>query len=181
MITLGEITTQKVESQWPVTIDRAKRHCHVTVTDAEDNAYIGDLIQAVTQEAANFIGKDIAYTANTVYWYDFQGDTIKLYEGNFNSTISIVSDASVLQTVSETFPYHNYFTLTLSESISSDPLAIKFYTGYTQTLCPPAIKQAVLLRVKDYYDIHRGSMNDFNLFNTQAFERLLSPFKNTRF
>jgi len=181
MLTEEKITTSKVQLDWPVTVDRAKRHLHVDITDNDEDDYILSLIKAVTDEAASYIGKDIAYTRNTVNMYDFSGDKVKLWEGNFESTISVVSDASVSQTVSFTFPYYNYFELELSASVTSDPLEVKFYTGWEQENCPAAIKHAVLLRVKDYYDIQRGSMNDFSLYNTMAFERLLGPYKNTRF
>jgi len=179
MIAEKNITTAKTVVEYPITKDRAKRHCHVDKTWRDDDAYIEDLIEAVTQEAENYIDKDISYKSCENKYYDFSGEYIYINEGNFSSTISVVSDASVALTVSETYPYNNYCRLDLSASNSSDPLVVKYYTGFEKEDCPAAMKQAILLRLKDYYDIHRGSMNDFSLYNTMAFERLLDPFKNT--
>ena len=180
MFAENNVTTTKTISDWPVTVDRAKRHCHVDNTDRQEDDYIRDIIKAVTEEAEGVISKDIAYKTCTSNFYDFSSDYVYIEEGNFNSTTSVVSDASVAQTVIETFPYYNYCRLKLSTSVTSDPLEVKFTTGWTQENTPAAIKQAILLRIKDYYDIHRGSENDYQVYNTKAFERLLGPYKNTK-
>ena len=177
----NEITTEKTpdSNNYPITKDEAKRHCHVDKDFNQDDAYITQLIRACTREAEAFIGKDIAYTLNEVNMYDYIGQYVQIWEGNYNTLVSIVDDSSTSYTPEETFPFYNYIQFKLANSISSDPLNVKFYTGWTQPNCPENIKLAIMLRVKDYYDVHRSSESSYSISDTKSFERLLAPFKNT--
>lgn len=184
LYTCDEITTEKTVdiNNYPVTVAEAKRHCHVDQDYNLEDDYIDQLIRSCTREAEGFLGKDIAYTLNEVNLYDYSGIDVEIWEGNFNSLVSIVNDTSTLITPYRTYPYFNkiVFELSETESYTSDPLTIKFYTGWTQPNCPEDIKLAVLLRVKDYFDVHRSSEAGFQIYNSQAFERLLAPYRNSR-
>jgi hypothetical protein len=183
MLYTEEITFQKTkdDDNYPVTVAEAKRHCHVDKDWNEDDDYINQLIKSVTKESEAFIQKDICYTLNDYKLYDFTGDCIELWEGNFNNLVSITTDISTALTPDHIFPTYNEVIFEWeSTSFSSDPLEVKFYTGWTQPNCPEDIKLAILLRIKDYYDVHRSSESAFQVYNSYAFERLLSTYRNTR-
>jgi len=184
LYTHDEITTEKTVdiNNYPVTVAEAKRHCHVDKEWVDEDDYIDQLIRSCTREAEEFIGKDIAYTLNEINLYDFAGSELEIWEGNFNTLVSIVDDTSTLITPYRTFPYYNkvHFILSETATYTSDPLTVKFYTGWQQPYCPENIKLAILLRVKDYFDVRRSSETSFQIYNTQAFERLLAPFRNSR-
>lgn len=182
MLTYNEIITAKTvdANNYPVTVAEAKRHCHVDKDWVDEDDYIDQLIRSCTKEAEGFLGKDIAYTLVDVSIYDFSGSEIEIWEGNYNSLVSIVTDTSVSITPYRTFPYYNKIYFELPSSYSSDPLSVKFYTGWQQPNCPENIKLAILLRVKDYFDVRRSSETSFQVYNTQAFERLLAPYRNSR-
>lgn len=173
-----EITFQKSVSEYPVSVEEAKQQLQMTSTEFEEqDSYIEALIKAVTKEAESFLNADIAYTLNTYNLYDFSSDKIKINEGNYKSLVSIVTDASASIEAAITFPYYTYFKIELNSSVTSDPLQVKFYTGYTKSECPENLKLAIKMRVKDYYDHQRGSLTPLQLHDTKAFERLINSCK----
>ena len=183
LFTDNEITTLKTvdTDNYPVTVAEAKRHCHVDKDWVDEDDYIDQLIKACTKEAEAFLGKDVAYTLNEVKIYDFTSSSVEIWEGNYNSLDSIVLDTSVAITPTYIFPYYNYVLFDFDGvHYTADPLTVKFYTGWTQPNCPENIKLAILLRVKDYFDVHRSSEVSYQINDTKAFERLLAPYRNSR-
>ncbi len=169
-----EVTTQKTVIEYPVTVEECKEQLQMTQSEFGDQRnYIEGLIKTATIEAEAVFEADIAYTYNTVNLYDFSGSSIRIDEGNFNNLVSIITDASISLDASNTFPYYTYFVLDLSSSVFSDPLEVKFYTGFKRTECPENIKTAIKMRVRDYFDVQRTSMSTLNIYDTKAFERLI--------
>jgi len=167
----------KTKVSWPVSLSEAKRHLRVEDDFHEDDDYIQNLIYAATAKAEQYIGKDIAETTNSQSLYDYSGDDLTLMEGNFNSFTEAVTDTSTAYNAIETRIYYNSAYVELSESVSSDPLVVSYKTGYDQGECLPLIKQAILIKIKDFYDEQRSSYDKGTVRPNKAFEYQLDSFR----
>jgi len=175
------LTKTKVVDDYPITVREAKTHMGYGVNDlAAQEDYLAMLIRAVTKEAEDFIQKDICLTNNTYTFYDFSDDDVEIPEGHFYELTQIVTDTSTLVTPSYTFPYENYVLFEFSSSISSDPLVVQFQTGFEKENCPENFKLAIMMRIFDYFLVHRGSKSTLSLQDTQTFEKLLMTAMSTR-
>ena len=170
----------KTKLSYPISLKEAKRHLKV-INFNDDDDYITQLISAATQQCENYIGKDIAKTRNVVEIDDFCSDNFRVNEGNFLEVETVITDASTLKNVENTTAYYNYFTTELTESISSDPLTITFTTGYEDDECPEIIKQAILVKIADMYDVERTSYEYSGYKDNRIFERMLEPYKQILF
>lgn len=175
-----EITKSK--AYYPVSLNEAKRHLRVDMDFTDDDDYIEDLIVSATTLAENYINKDIAKTTNTLEIYNFYGDSITIYEGNFISVIDVVDeyDASI-GTIDYTAGHNNSFTINWSSPIEADPLKITFYTGYNDNETPQLIKQAILIKIGDLYDNARSDYNWNGMQDNKVFETILNSYIALRF
>lgn len=167
----------KTKSSYPVSLSEAKRHLRVEEDWHDDDDYIDNLIKAATQKAEQYIGKDIAETENVKIMYDYYGSSIVLDEGNFDSFTQAVSDSSTLVDIDHTEIGYNYAEVIFNSSISSDPLTITYKTGFVEGECPVLIKQAILVKIADLYDIDRQSYTVSTYKESKAFESLLDSYK----
>lgn len=167
----------KTKNSYPVNIEEAKRHLHLDIDFDKDDDYVSGLIEAATQKAEDYIGKDISYTDNTLTVYNFAGSGLMIPEGNFLLFTSAVTDASVSVPVEHTEIGYNRAYVRFSNSIESNPLIIKYKTGYEPGTTPSIIKHAVLIKIGDFYDSERSSYIQSGVKNSGAFERLLDSHK----
>jgi len=171
----------KTKSSWPVSLSEAKRHLRVDEDFHDDDDYISVLIQAATEKAERYIGKDIAETTSVQALYDFLGSYLWIPEGNFRSLDYAVTDTSVYATISKTDIRYNGVYIEFDTSYDADPLTISYSTGYTEGECPPSIKQAVLIKIADLFDIDRQSYTEGSIKESKAFEYLLDSFRLVEF
>ena len=171
----------KTKVSYPVSLSEAKRHLRVEDDWHEDDDYIQNLVYAATAKAEQYIGKDIAETTNTQSIYDFSGDSIQVSEGNFESFTQAVDDTSTLVSVDYTDVFYNHANVYFDNSSTSDPLVISYVTGFDDGECPPLIKQAVLIKIGDLYDIERQSYLMGSIRENKAFESLLDSFRYITF
>jgi len=178
------LPSTKTKTKYPVTLNEAKLHLRLDTSTMtpdyyDEDTYLQNVIYAATEAAEQFIEKDIALTDNVAEYYDYSSDTITLDEGNFIGVTSIVSDASVLSTVSETRKYYNGTYIKLAASVTSDPLTINYQTGFdpSTNAAPYNIKQAILIKIASMYDIDRSDYTLSIFKEGKAFERLLMPYK----
>jgi hypothetical protein len=168
----------KVKNSYPVNLEEAKRHLRLDIDFDKDDDYIRSLIEAATEKCEEYIGKDLSYTENTLTVFSFIGSGLMIPEGNFHSFISAVTDASVAVPIESTeIGYNRVYVKFSNDSVSSDPLIVKYKTGYEPGTTPSLIKQAVLVKVGDLYDNERSSYSSGNAKNDNAFERLLDSYK----
>jgi len=166
----------KTKSYYPVSLDEAKRHLRIDDSWDKDDDYIRNLIEAATQKCEEYIGKDIALTSNVLAIYGFLGCDFYLEEGNFISMDSIKqSDASTAIGIDHTEIYYNRVYVELATDADQDPLYLYYTTGYAAGACPALIKQAVLVKIGDLYDVERQSYSDHK--ENYAYQRLLDSFK----
>jgi uncharacterized phiE125 gp8 family phage protein len=171
----------KVKSDYIITLFEAKQHLRVDTTD-EDN-YILNLIRAAVGYAENYIQKDIVSTTNTLVLEDFSGVLIEVNEAPFVSLTSVkdVNGAALVYDYLKI--YDSYFTLELEQSQSESTVTLEFVTGYTNATLPAAIRQAVLIKIADLYDVDRntyGFQNYQKAAANNAFEALLNYYMANR-
>jgi len=171
----------KTRSSWPVSLSEAKRHLRIEDDFHEDDDYVQNLIYAATQKAEQWIGKDISETTNVQLIYDFSGSSIKITEGNFDSFTQGVTDGSTLLSVDYTEVFYNYANVYFNNSYSADPLTLTYKTGYEEEEVPAIIKQAILVKIGDLYDIERQSYVMGSIRENKAFEHLLDSYRYIQF
>jgi len=177
------ITIEKTKDndEYPITVREAKLHMGYGINDLQEyEEYLGMLIRAVTKEAEDFIQKDLSLTSCVYTFYNFNDSDVEIPEGHFNSLTAIITDGSTLVTPQYTFPYENEVEFELSTSVSSNPLTVQFKTGFTTENIPENFKLAIMMRVFDYFLVHRGSKSTLSLQDTQTFEKLLMTAMSTR-
>ena len=173
----------KTKVSWPISLSEAKRHLRIEDDFHEDDDYVQNLIYAATAKAEQYIGKDIAETTNIQHLYDVSSDSVQIQEGNFLS----FTDASVggtSLTVGHTEIYYNYVNVefTSSFTVSDDnPFSLYYKTGFDDGDCPPLVKQAILIKIGDLYDIERQSYVMGSIRENKAFEHLLDSFRYIQF
>jgi len=176
---------EKTKTYFPLSLDEAKRHLRVDVDYNEDDDYINDLIYAATREAENYIGKDIALTSNVANIFKFSGDDIRINEGNCLQVNEVISDSSTLIVPAVTKIFYNYFEVELSSYINYTneyvPLQVKFDTGYDAGDCPQDIKQAILIKIANMYDVNREDSSPAYLKDSYASNNLLNSYKQILF
>jgi len=166
----------KTKTYYPVSLDEAKRHLRVDDDFDKDDDYIRNLIYAATQKCEEYIGKDIALTSNIVKIPDFVGSDFYVEEGHLISVDYVKqSDASTLVAIDHYETYYNRVYVELSSSADQDPLYVYYTTGFAAGNCPALIKQAVLVKIGDLYDVERQSYSDHK--ENYAYQRLLDSFK----
>jgi uncharacterized phiE125 gp8 family phage protein len=179
---------EKNKTQWPVTLTEVKDHLNIDSDFTADDSKLTGMIRTATEWAEGYIDKDIALTTNTAqFTKDYNHMRIK--EGNLRSVTSVTdTKESVLIDSARYTVIKNYnsFDLDFDEGDDSsrftveEPLVV-FVTGYTREDCPPSIKQAIMIRVGDLYDIERNNYAQGAIKNIQASERLLNQYVKLEF
>lgn len=170
----------KVKEDYLITLSEAKPHMNVDIDYADDDALIMSQISIAVESAEDFCGRDIALTKNTFNGYEFCDDEITFQEASFRNMESIEYKDSEGETVTlsesdyTVMVKRTYFTIKFKESIDTDLLTVKFYTGYEAEDLPKTIKGAVLIKTNDLYDMERTSYTvGVNFRSTNAFQNLL--------
>jgi len=176
----------KVKSDYIITLDEVKEHLNIDADFTDKDAYLMQLVKAAVGFAENFIEKDIALTTNTLVKRKFTGYIIEVGEGNVSSITSIKdgSGSDLGYSDNEVEYYDSDFKVTLNESVSSETtMTMVFVTGFTAQTCPAQIKQAVLIKVADLYDVDRSDYHFLTIGKGKAFESFLDYYvaKRTRY
>lgn len=183
---ISEVTAPTTE---PVSLAEAKAHLRVDTND--EDAYISNLIVAARQWAENYTRRRFI-TQTWDYYLDEFPACIEVPYPPVQSVTSVkYNDAdgaeqtlasSGYRVDSTSLPprispsYGNSWPATRSES---NAVVVRVVVGYgAATAVPQAIKQAILLKVEDLYDVQRGCGDaKRGLSIVQAAELLLVPFE----
>lgn len=180
--TVPEEQLIKTRISYPVSLCEIKRHLRIDNDFVDDDNYLIQIRNAAVQLAENYLNKAICKTENELRIHDFNSDTIKIYEGNFLSMISVLNALNVAITTAYTTNVHyDYFTIEWDEYVCSDPIYLNFYTGYNEDATPELIKQGILIKVADLYDSQRADVAWSGLTNQRVFENILDGFIAVRF
>jgi hypothetical protein len=168
----------KTKSIYPISLTEVKRHLRIDNDFTDDDDYIEGLILAATEMAENYIGKDIAYTSTVVRIDDFNGDWIRINDGNFISIVSVLNSLdSAIGTIHQTSKHSDFFQIQWTETLESDPLKITYLSGYNVNETPALIKQAILIKIADLYDSARSDFNWNGMQDNKVFENILNFYK----
>jgi hypothetical protein len=180
--TIPDDQLTKTRMIYPLSLCTIKRHLRLDNDFIDDDDYLEQLRKAGTQMAEAYLNKAIAKTLNVLRIDDFYSDTLKIYEGNFLSLVSVVNSSSVaLGTLYQTSVHYDYFTLQWTNSICADPVTITFYTGFEEDQTPELINQAILIKIADLYDNSRSDFNWGGMNDNKVFETILNSYQAIRF
>jgi hypothetical protein len=172
---------EKNKIDWPVTVEECKTHLRRGIDFTTDDDYISRLIKTATHIIEQMVQFDIAYTENIIEIDDFIGSTVSISEGNFRSVLSIKNSNDVSigydNIILPKLRIPHKFKIVLSESIDSDPLEVRFYTGWQREDVLETFSQAILMKVSDLYTVERGSYGFSNYKYNEAIERLVRPYR----
>ena len=172
----------KTKLSYPLSLDIVKRHLRIDNDFTDDDSYLETLIVTATEIAENFIEKDIAKTSTVLRIDDFQGDWVRVNDGNFLSIVSITNSSDVsVGTLKQVSKHNDFFQIEWENSIDVDPIKITYLSGYNDDEVPKSIQQAILIKCSDLYDNQRADMNWSGLMDNKVFETILTPFKAIRF
>lgn len=164
-----------------ITLAEAKTHARVHPNFLDDDTYLAGLIITATDTAEKYIQNHIAATTIKAKEKTFTGKELTIMEGNFQAITSISyldkngAAVDLLAADYEVEAEEFYFRIFLKNNISAaKDLEINFTTGFTAASIPPVIKQAVLIKLVDFYDTERGSYTSGTFQLNKAFESLLN-------
>lgn len=194
------LTVDTAPTVEPVTVADAKTHLRITHDD--EDALIAGLIKAATAWAEHETGRALVQQTLLYTLDDWPaGDFIVLPKPPLRSVTSVkwlttagvettltASTDYVADTGSEPgrvcLPYNGSWPSSSLYPIR--PIRVTYVAGYAPTTgtpvdyranIPQAIKQAILLRVGDLYELREGLVQGAELRPTQAAEWLLAPYK----
>jgi hypothetical protein len=157
-------------------------------SDYTQYPYYGTLLQVATAMAEDFIDADIAITNNVLTIDNYVGYDLVVKEGNIRKDVSINAVSCTISTNSSSnipvqwnwIKYNNAY-VSINQVITPDQLKIYYTTGYNLNDCPLPVKQAIYIKAVDLYDGERSSYIPGRIYNTQIFERLLTPYKKIQY
>lgn len=166
-----------------ITLAEAKTHARVATAFTADDAYLTSLITVATDMAEKYIQNHIALTDLTGIRKDFSGKEFTVFEGNFKAVTSLTYTDNNGATVTlaaadyEVEAEEFYFRVFLNQAITTKNLTIVFTAGFDATTIIPVIKQAILIKLVDLYDIERASYTSGSFQLNKAYESLLNYHK----
>ena len=178
----------KNKTVWPVTLAEVKDHLNIDSDFTADDGKLTGMIRAATEWAEGYIDKDIALTTCTAQFYN-NYNHMRIKEGNMRSVTSVTDTVDNVLIDSARYTVrknYNSFEIDFDEGGDSNRFTVEeplivYVTGYTREDCPPSIKQAIMIRVGDLYDIERNNYAQGAIKNIQASERLLNQYVKLEF
>jgi hypothetical protein len=174
-----------------VTLDEAKEQANISKNFLEDDALITRLLRASTLLAENYIENHIALTEYEGKQDRFIGALKEVKKGNFHSLQSITYTDRATGTETTLSAGVGYeiasndvsFLIMLDESVDAENLIINFKCGFDAISIEAVeeIKQAVLIKFVDLYDVERSSYTTNTIKHHTTFENLLNYHKKLNF
>lgn len=157
----------KVEASKAVSLEEAKEQLNILPSETTDDAFITKLIDRATMIASRFIEKDINETDNTV---QVEGsEIIYLQDGYIKSITDPVTGFNA-----EFWPD---FTKVTYDTAPEGTQTIEYKTGWLAADLPEDIRQAILLKIGELYDVDRNNSTMNNIKSTEQFEWILRYHK----
>jgi hypothetical protein len=147
--------------EYPITQEECKSHFRLNADYSDDDFEISRFIQSATDIIERGVGYDIAYKETTIEIEDFGGNKISVYIGNFKSLIGVydANDVSINydKVIVPNTDIPDSFQIIFPSSVSSNPLKIKFYSGWKTNEVNPGLANLVKIKAGDLYSRERGS------------------------
>jgi len=176
--------TQETQTklEYPIKLHEVKKHLRMDADFVDDDAYLENLIKVAVTIAENYVEKNIAYTETQLRIDDFCDSWIKIHDGNFSSIKSILNASSVaISTSYTTYKHDNFFQIEWLTTITSDPVYINYYSGYTDDTIPAILKQAIFIIIADLYDSQRSNIDWQGYKDNKVWQTILDPYRQIRF
>lgn len=183
-----------VSSTEPITVDVAKDHLRVDITD--DDTLIGTLITAAREYCEMYCGRSFVQHTYRADLGDFY-DTVVLPMGPVQSITHIkyynTESPSVLTTLDSGVYALNYDTVfrNYNQTWPSvyprfDAVQITYVTGWKDTsspqgvgaAVPEAVKSAIKMLVADYYENREAQIVGMSRADNPTVNRLLNAYRN---
>lgn len=158
-----------------IALSEVKSHLRINQNFLDDDIYIQILIKSATRIAEDYINDDIALTNVTITYQDFNDKYFDISTANL-SAVTISGDSTSISAYSINY-YLNYKQIEFDNYIDVDELIINYISGYDSTTIEPAIKQAILIKIGELYDIDRNGYVTNNIKYSRSFENLLNPYR----
>lgn len=159
-----------------ITLQQIKKQLNIEESFSEDDQYLIDLLDVATVYVEDEIGCDVLLTQNTVTLDDISGSKIRVDEGEFNTLSFVGVNGEDLYgcTVKKE---HNHFIINLPKTVvDSDVVYVLFSTGYDSI--PTPIKQAILIKISDLYDVERNDkIIGVSVNSTRSIDSLIRTYK----
>lgn len=163
-----------------------KRHLRIDEMDeyAEDT-YLTSLLQVGVDFAENYCNADIAYTENLLTVYDFIGDRLQIDEGNLIYFSGITGTSVTYQVFDNLIDFTIYFDeafasygrVFIDAPLHGTDLMLKYSSGFTKDTLPSTIRQAILIKIADLFDVQRNSFTTSTFRANDVIDILLGYYK----
>jgi hypothetical protein len=164
-----------------------KRHLRIDESSSDYDQELRSLATVALTDVENYVQFDIVPTVSTieddcVFGYNYQLDEPNISLSGItaqtiNSTNNQVISTTVIDITNCRLIKGNQYTIVkFQTSIQADRFYIKYASG--STALKPNIKQAALLRIAYYFDLDKSGAVTTQIYNTKAFERLLTNESN---
>jgi hypothetical protein len=158
-----------------IELSEVKSHLRINQSFLNDDQYLNLLIKSATRIAEDFIADDIALTNVTLTISDFYDKYLDIPTVNL-SGVTISGDSTSISGYSINYHF-NYQQIEFDNYVDVDELVINYSSGYNSTTIQPAIKQAILIKIGELYDIDRNGYVMNNIKYSRSFENLLNPYR----
>lgn len=137
----------------------------------EDDDYLTQLLEVAFEFIENECNSEIVETVNVYTDNHFSGRSLRIDSARLLEVTSIkVDDEDISYTLMQE---HNHFDLLFGDSIDGK-LVITYNTGYKAEKIPMILKQAVLIKLTDLYDVER---NNASHINNSTIDNLIKRYK----
>jgi hypothetical protein len=159
-----------------ISLTEVKPHLNINQAFTDDDTYLTGLIAVATEQAENYTETDIALT--TLEATD-KGtfSLIKLPYTHLKSVDSITVDGVILDPAEyKVIEGLNSFDIEFINQVTGE-IKISFKTGFEAVDIKPVLRQAILVKIMDLYDVERSSYNGINYNMNNAFINMLHYYK----
>jgi hypothetical protein len=166
-----------------ITLAEIKKQTKVSTAYTDDDTELLAFLQVATDIAGNYIENHIALSTLETKIPEFSGAVLTVEEGNFYGITSIIYTDRygwnhTLTTSGYTVdPDQFKFTITFDQHIDATDMTINYKCGFDDLTIPPVVRQAILIKITDLYDIERASYTSGSFQLNKAFENLLNYHK----
>ena len=164
-----------------ITLAEIKAQLRISTSFISDDTFLQTLLLVATDMAGNYIENVIPLTDLQTNVKNFSGSCISIPKGNFKSITSITytdrNNSVITVTGYEITDNEFGFDVEFTTSIDAELLTVNYKCGFDAITIKPVIKQAILIKITDLYDIERASYNAGNFQQNKAFESLLNYHK----
>lgn len=166
---------EKIKTYNNLTLEEVKQQ--LRIDNNLDDTLLNSLIKIAVQIAEDYTNTDIALTTATLtenYEDSMNIDSYIIYEPNFIELSGVTGSTTI--NVNTIYHHEDYVKLEFDKSYDVESISIQYKSGYNENEMPLPIKQAIILKIGELYDVDRNGYVISNIKKTNAFELLLNRY-----